>query len=343
MPLPYLNPDRTELLFETASQRIMFIDGAYGSMLQSYHLDEAGYRGERFKDFAHEVKGNNDLLILSQPKILQAVHQAYLDAGADFLETNTFNSTTISQADYHMEDLVNELNYEGARLARELADRKTLETPDKPRFVMGVLGPTNRTASISPDVNNPGFRAVSFDELASSYKQAALALIEGGSDVIMVETVFDTLNAKAALFALDQLYAEKGWRVPVMISGTITDKSGRTLSGQTAEAFAYSVLHSRPFSIGLNCALGAEDLRPYIEELGLAAPATLISTHPNAGLPNAFGGYDESPEDMARVLREFAQSGLINIVGGCCGTTPEHIRVIVESLGDIAPRQITLS
>lgn len=342
MALPYLDPTRAELLFESARQRILFIDGAYGSMLQSYHLDEAGYRGERFKDFAHEVKGNNDLLILSQPKILQAVHQAYLDAGADFLETNTFNSTTISQADYHMEDLVTELNYEGARLARELADRKTLETPHKPRFVMGVLGPTNRTASISPDVNNPGFRAVSFDELASSYKHAALALIEGGSDVIMVETVFDTLNAKAALFALDQLYAEKGWRVPVMISGTITDKSGRTLSGQTAEAFAYSVLHSRPFSIGLNCALGAEDLRPYIEELGLAAPATLISTHPNAGLPNAFGGYDESAEDMARVLREFAQSGLVNIVGGCCGTTPEHIRVIAHALGDIAPRQITL-
>ena len=340
MSLPYSNSARAELLFKAASQRIMFIDGAYGSMLQSYQLDEAGYRGERFKDFKHEVKGNNDLLILSQPKILQAVHQAYLDAGADFLETNTFNATTISQADYHMEDLVTELNFEGARLARELADRKTEQTPDKPRFVMGVLGPTNRTASISPDVNNPGFRAVSFDELASSYKQAALALIEGGSDVIMVETVFDTLNAKAALYALDQLYAEKGWRVPVMISGTITDKSGRTLSGQTAEAFAYSVLHSRPFSIGLNCALGAEDLRPYIEELGLAAPATLISTHPNAGLPNAFGGYDESPEDMARVLKEFAQSGLVNIVGGCCGTTPEHIRVIAESLAGIAPRVV---
>ncbi len=343
MPLPYFDPARAELLFKSASQRIMFIDGAYGSMLQSYQLDEAGYRGERFKDFSHEVKGNNDLLILSQPKILQAVHQAYLDAGADFLETNTFNATTISQADYHMEDLVTELNFEGARLARELADRKTEQTPEKPRFVMGVLGPTNRTASISPDVNNPGFRAVSFDELAVSYKQAALALIEGGSDVIMVETVFDTLNAKAALYALDQLYAEKGWRVPVMISGTITDKSGRTLSGQTAEAFAYSVLHSRPFSIGLNCALGAEDLRPYIEELGLAAPATLISTHPNAGLPNAFGGYDESAEDMARVLKEFAQSGLVNIVGGCCGTTPEHIRVIAESLAGIAPRLVEVA
>jgi 5-methyltetrahydrofolate--homocysteine methyltransferase len=338
--LPYFNPARSEQLLKAARERILIIDGAYGSMLQSYQLDESGYRGERFKDFAHEVKGNNDLLVLSQPKILQAVHQAYLDAGADFLETNTFNATTISQADYHMEHLVAELNYEGARLARELADRKSNDTPDKPRFVLGILGPTNRTASISPDVNNPGFRAITFDALAESYRQAAEALIDGGSDAIMIETVFDTLNAKAALFALDQLYRDRGWRVPVMISGTITDKSGRTLSGQTAEAFAYSVLHAKPFSLGLNCALGAQDLRPYIEELGVAAPDTLVSTHPNAGLPNAFGGYDETPQDMAQVIREFAESGLVNIVGGCCGTTPEHIRVIAESVRGLRPRAL---
>jgi 5-methyltetrahydrofolate--homocysteine methyltransferase len=338
--LPYLNPGRTAALYAQAAKRIMLIDGAYGSMLQSYDLDEAGYRGERFANFKHEVKGNNDLLVLSQPKIVGAVHQAYLDAGADFLETNTFNATSISQADYHMEDLVYELNVAGAKLARTLCDQKSNDTPDQPRFVLGILGPTNRTASISPDVNNPGFRAVNFDDLASSYRQAAEGLIEGGCDVLMMETVFDTLNAKAALFALDSLFADRGYRLPVMISGTITDKSGRTLSGQTAEAFAYSLLHARPMGIGLNCALGASDLRPYIEELSLAAPGTLISTHPNAGLPNAFGGYDESPEDMARVIAEFAQSGLVNIVGGCCGTTPKHIAAIAKAVAPFAPRPV---
>ncbi len=336
--LPYHQPARAELLIRQAQRRIMIIDGAYGSMLQSYGLDEAGYRGERFKDFAHEVKGNNDLLLLSQPEIVGAVHKAYLDAGADFLETNTFNATSISQADYHMEDLVYELNFEGARLARMLCDQKSNDTPDQPRFVMGVLGPTNRTASISPDVNNPGFRATSFDDLAISYRQAAEGLIAGGADVLMIETVFDTLNAKAALYAIDQLFAERGYRLPVMISGTITDKSGRTLSGQTAEAFAYSLLHAKPFGIGLNCALGASDLRPYIEEIATAAPDTLITTHPNAGLPNAFGGYDESPEDMAKVIGEFAESGLVNIVGGCCGTTPAHIHAIAEAVRHFAPR-----
>ena len=338
--LPYHDPRRAELLIRAADERIMLIDGAYGSMLQSYSLDEAGYRGARFADFAHEVKGNNDLLVLSQPKIVQAVHQAYLDAGADFLETNTFNSTSISQADYHMESLVHELNYEGARLARELADRKSNETPERPRFVLGILGPTNRTASISPDVNNPGFRAVSFDDLAHSYREAAIGLIEGGSDAIMIETVFDTLNAKAALYALERLFDDRGYRLPVLVSGTITDKSGRTLSGQTAEAFAYSLLHARPFALGLNCALGAEDLRPYIEEIGLAAPQTLVSTHPNAGLPNAFGGYDETPEDMARVIQEFAKSGLVNIVGGCCGSTPRHIAAIASAVRDLEPRRL---
>jgi 5-methyltetrahydrofolate--homocysteine methyltransferase len=336
--LPYRDPKRVELLLRSARERIMIIDGAYGSMLQSYQLDENGYRGERFRDFAHDVKGNNDLLVLTQPKIVGAVHQAYLDAGADFLETNTFNATTISQADYHMESLVAELNFEGARIARELADRKSNETPDRPRFVLGILGPTNRTASISPDVNNPGFRAVTFDDLAISYEQAALALIEGGADIIMIETVFDTLNAKAALYALERLFVRIGARMPVMISGTITDRSGRTLSGQTAEAFAYSVLHARPMAVGLNCALGAQDLRPYVEELGLAAPGALVSAHPNAGLPNAFGGYDESPEAMALVLREFAESGLLNIVGGCCGTTPAHIAAIAKAVHGVAPR-----
>lgn len=336
--LPFLNPQSTEALITAASERILIIDGAYGSMLQSYQLDEAGYRGERFADFAHEVKGNNDLLVLSQPKIVQAVHQAYLDAGADFLETNTFNATSISQADYQMESLVHELNYEGARLARVLCDRQNEKTPNKPRFVLGILGPTNRTASISPDVNNPGFRLVNFDDLAKSYREAAVGLIEGGSDVLMIETVFDTLNAKAALFALDQLFEERGYRLPVMISGTITDKSGRTLSGQTAEAFAYSLLHAKPMAIGLNCALGASDLRPYIEEISTAAPGALVSTHPNAGLPNAFGGYDESPEEMSSVIAEFARSGLVNIVGGCCGTTPRHIEAIARAVAPYAPR-----
>ncbi len=338
--LPYLNPERTAALYKAAAERILLIDGAYGSMLQSYHLDEAGYRGERFSDFAHDVKGNNDLLVLTQPKIVAAVHQAYLDAGADFLETNTFNATSISQADYHMEGLVHELNYEGARVARQLCDRKTDQNPDKPRFVLGILGPTNRTASISPDVNDPGYRLVTFDDLAISYREATLGLIEGGADVIMIETVFDTLNAKAALFALDQLFADKGFRMPVMISGTITDKSGRTLSGQTAEAFAYSLLHAKPMAIGLNCALGASDLRPYIEEIGLAAPRALVSTHPNAGLPNAFGGYDETPEDMAKVIGEFADSGLVNIVGGCCGSTPRHIEAIAKAVHGKAPRVV---
>ena len=340
MAVPYLDPKRVAQLEKAASERILIIDGAYGSMLQSYGLDEAGYRGDRFKDFAHEVKGNNDLLVLSQPKIVQAVHAAYLDAGADFLETNTFNATSISQADYSMQALVYELNYQGAKLARDLCDRKSNDTPDQPRFVLGILGPTNRTASISPDVNNPGFRAVSFDDLAQSYEEAAIGLMDGGADIIMIETVFDTLNAKAALFALDTLFQKRGARLPVMVSGTITDKSGRTLSGQTAEAFAYSLLHARPMCLGLNCALGAEDMRPYVEEIALAAPSTWVSAHPNAGLPNAFGGYDESPEQMATVLGEFADSGLLNVVGGCCGTTPRHIAAMADMMRGKAPRAL---
>lgn len=336
--LPWKDPAAVARLEKAARERILIIDGAYGSMLQSYQLDESGYRGERFSDWKHEVKGNNDLLVLTQPGIVQAVHQAYLDAGADFIETNTFNATAVSQADYHMESLVYDLNVEGARIAKALTLKKTDQNPDRPRFVIGVLGPTSKTLSISPDVNNPGFRAVSFDELVRNYTEAAGGLIDGGADVLMIETVFDTLNAKAALVALELLFAARGYRLPVQISGTITDRSGRTLSGQTATAFAYSLLHARPFSLGLNCALGAADLRPYVEEIALAAPATLVSTHPNAGLPNAFGGYDETPEDMARVLKEFAADGLVNLVGGCCGTTPRHIEAIARAVAHIVPR-----
>jgi 5-methyltetrahydrofolate--homocysteine methyltransferase len=339
--LPWKDPATVARLEKAARERIMIIDGAYGSMLQSYQLDESGYRGERFADWKHEVKGNNDLLVLTQPGIVQAVHQAYLDAGADFIETNTFNATSVSQADYHMESLVYDLNVEGARIAKALTLKKSDQTPDRPRFVIGVLGPTSKTLSISPDVNNPGFRAVSFDELVQNYTESARGLIDGGADLLMIETVFDTLNAKAALVALELLFVELGHRLPVQVSGTITDRSGRTLSGQTATAFAYSLLHARPFSLGLNCALGAADLRPYVEEIALAAPATLVSTHPNAGLPNAFGGYDETPEDMARVLKGFAADGLVNLVGGCCGSTPRHIEAIARAVAGIEPRRAT--
>ncbi|MFO1493062.1 MAG: methionine synthase [Lysobacterales bacterium] len=336
--LPYQHPAEAERLLLDAQRRILILDGAMGSMLQRYKLGESDYRGDRFAHFSHDLKGNNDLLVLTQPKIVQAVHQAYLDAGADLIETNSFNATRISQADYHLEEATYELNVAAARLVRELCDRKSDQTPDRPRYCVGVLGPTNRTASISPDVNNPGFRAISFDELAAAYREAAEGLIDGGAQILMVETIFDTLNAKAALYAIDQVYERRGYRLPVMISGTITDRSGRTLSGQTAEAFAYSVRHAHPFSIGLNCALGAADLRPHIEDLARSVEA-LISTHPNAGLPNAFGEYDETPTDMAGTLGEFARSGLINIVGGCCGTTPEHIRAIADAVAKLPPRE----
>ena len=349
--LPWLNPARAESLHAALAQRILIIDGAMGTMIQSYHLDEAGYRGERFShgydgrhqhvhDHTHNVcdlKGNNDLLLLTQPDIIRAVHTQYLEAGADLLETNTFNATSISQADYHLEHVVYELNKEGARLARECCDAIEAKTPDKPRFVIGVLGPTSRTASISPDVNDPGYRNVTFDELRATYREATRGLIDGGADVIMVETIFDTLNAKAALFAVEEVFDERGARLPVMISGTITDRSGRTLSGQTAEAFFYSMRHSRPLSIGLNCALGAKDLRPHVETLATLADC-YVSTHPNAGLPNAFGEYDETPEEMAATIREFAEAGFLNLVGGCCGTSPAHIKAIAEAVAGIVPR-----
>ena len=338
-------------------QRVLTLDGAMGTMIQRHDLQEADYRGTRFADgydafFAadghahgagcgcpgHDQKGNNDLLTLTRPDIIREIHAAYLDAGADMIETNTFNSTSVSMADYHLQHLVRELNVEAAKLARAACDEAEAKDPSKPRFVVGVLGPTSRTASLSPDVNRPGFRAITFDELADAYREAALGLIDGGADVLMVETIFDTLNAKAAVFAIGDAFEQTGARLPVMISGTITDASGRTLSGQTAEAFWYSLRHARPIAIGLNCALGAKDLRAHVDVLAQVAD-TYVSTHPNAGLPNAFGGYDETPEDMAGMLREFAESGLLNFVGGCCGTTPDHIRAISDAVRGLAPRQ----
>lgn len=308
-------------------------------MIQSYRLEEEDYRGKRFADWPSDVKGNNDLLILTRPDVIGAIEKEYLDAGADILETNTFNATQVSQADYGMEALVYELNVEGARLARQVADAKTLETPDKPRFVAGVLGPTSRTCSLSPDVNNPGYRNVTFDELVENYTEATKGLIEGGADMILIETIFDTLNAKAAIFAVQGVFDELGFELPIMISGTITDASGRTLSGQTTEAFWNSVRHAKPISVGLNCALGASELRPYLEELSNKAE-THVSAHPNAGLPNEFGEYDEAPAEMAKVVEEFAQSGFLNIVGGCCGTTPAHIKAIANAVAPYAPRPI---
>jgi 5-methyltetrahydrofolate--homocysteine methyltransferase len=320
-------------------QRVLLLDGAMGTMIQSYRLGEQDFRGRRFKDHPRDLQGNNDLLTLTRPDIIGAIHAAYLDAGADIIETNTFNSTAISQADYGTESLVYELNCEAARLARVAADRTTARTPDQPRFVAGILGPTNRTASISPDVNDPGFRNVSFDELRTTYAEAVRGLLDGGADLLMVETVFDTLNCKAALFAIEEQFESRGERVPVMISATITDLSGRTLSGQTPEAFWNSVRHVRPFSIGLNCALGAEQLRPYVEELSQLADC-YVSAHPNAGLPNAFGGYDETPEHMAGLIGDWAASGFLNIVGGCCGTTPAHIKALKEAVAKYPPRVV---
>ncbi|WP_296261418.1 MULTISPECIES: methionine synthase [unclassified Pseudomonas] len=330
---------RLQALHQALKKRILILDGGMGTMIQSYRLEEGDYRGKRFADWPSDVKGNNDLLVLTRPDVIGAIEKEYLDAGADILETNTFNATQVSQADYGMEALVYELNVEGARLARKVADAKTLETPDQPRFVAGVLGPTSRTCSLSPDVNNPGYRNVTFDELVQNYTEATKGLIEGGADLILIETIFDTLNAKAAIFAVQGVFDELGFELPIMISGTITDASGRTLSGQTTEAFWNSVRHAKPISVGLNCALGASDLRPYLEELSNKAD-TQVSAHPNAGLPNEFGEYDESPAEMAKVVEEFAQSGFLNIVGGCCGTTPAHIKAIANAVGKYPPRPI---
>ncbi|MFN0042490.1 MAG: methionine synthase [Alphaproteobacteria bacterium] len=327
---------RAALLVRAIEERILVLDGAMGTMIQRHKLDEDGFRGARFADWPRELKGNMDLLSLTKPEIISSIHDAYLDAGADIIETNTFNSTRISQADYGAEELVSELNLAAARLARASADSRA--TPERPRWVAGVLGPTNRTASISPDVNNPGLRNTTFDELAQAYGEAARALVEGGVDILLVETIFDTLNAKAALFAVEEAFDALGVRLPVFVSGTITDASGRTLSGQTAEAFWYSVRHVRPLVIGLNCALGAKDLRPHVDALSRVSEA-YVGCHPNAGLPNAFGGYDESPAYMAELLGEFARAGLLNVVGGCCGTTPDHIKAISEAVAGHAPRR----
>jgi 5-methyltetrahydrofolate--homocysteine methyltransferase len=328
---------RLAWLKQEAQKRILLLDGSWGVLIQTYKLQENDFRGERFGNHGHELKGNNDLLTLTRPDIIKDIGRQYLNAGVDFLETNTFTSTESSQADYGLEHLVGELNYEGARLCREVCDAAS--TADRPRLVAGVLGPTNRSAGISPDVNDPAFRNITFDDLRRTYKEAAIGLINGGSDVLMIETIFDTLNAKAAIFAIEEAYAELGVRLPIWISGTITDLSGRTLTGQTPEAFWHSVKHANPFAVGLNCALGAKELRPYIADLAHAAD-TLVSAHPNAGLPNEFGGYDDTPENMASLIGEFARSGLVNIVGGCCGTTPDHIARFGKAVKDVPPRQI---
>ncbi len=330
---------RLNALQQALQQRILILDGAMGTMIQRYKLEEADYRGDRFADFGQNLKGNNDLLSLTQPGIIRDIHSAYLDAGADIIETNTFNATAVSQADYGLQEIVYELNKAGAALARQAADAKTAATPETPRFVAGVLGPTSRTASISPDVNNPGYRNVDFATLVDNYCEATRGLVDGGADTILIETIFDTLNAKACVFAVEQFFLDQNVRLPIMISGTITDASGRTLSGQTTEAFWNSLAHAKPLSIGLNCALGAEALRPYVEELSGCAD-TFVSAHPNAGLPNEFGEYDETPEYMADIIEGFAKDGFINIVGGCCGTTPDHIRTIKTRVEKYAPRQI---
>jgi 5-methyltetrahydrofolate--homocysteine methyltransferase len=330
--------ERLGLLEPLLARRILLLDGAMGTMIQTYHLEEKDYRGDRFAEWSRELKGNSDLLSITQPKVIRAIHAAYLDAGADVIETNSFTSTASSQADYGLEDLVYELNHASAALARSVADEFELKDPESPRYVAGVLGPTNRTASISPDVNDPGFRNIEFDALVATYTEAARGLIEGGADLLLIETIFDTLNAKAAIFAVESAFDALGTRVPVMISGTITDASGRTLSGQTTEAFWNSVAHARPLSVGFNCALGPAALRQYVQELSRITPV-LVSTHPNAGLPNEFGQYDETPEKMAEVLREFAEHGLVNLVGGCCGTTPAHIRAFADAMRGLAPRR----
>jgi 5-methyltetrahydrofolate--homocysteine methyltransferase len=326
-------------LKQAARERILILDGAMGTMIQRYKLDEAGFRGTRFKDHPHDLKGNNDLLVLTQPEIISEIHNAYLEAGADIIETNTFNAQAISQSDYALEAVAHEINVVAASLARDAADAWTAKTPDKPRFVAGAIGPTNRTASISPDVNNPGFRNVSFDALADAYSTQARGLVEGGVDAILIETIFDTLNAKAAGFAVEQVFDEIGVELPIMLSDTITDLSGRNLSGQTPEAFWYSLKHLRPFSVGLNCSFGAEQLRPSVDEISHVAD-TLVSVYPNAGLPNEMGEYDETPKHMAGLLGEWARDGLINIVGGCCGTTPEHIRAIAAAVAKYPPRHV---
>ena len=334
-----IRPDATETLTAALRERILVMDGAMGTMIQRHGLSEEDFRGDRFADWDRDVRGNSDMLSLTQPDVIRSIHREYLEAGADLVETNTFSAQRISQADYGMEELAYEMNVASARLAREACDEVTARTPDRPRWVIGALGPTNTTASISPDVNDPGKRNITYDRLVEAYLEQANGLVDGGADLLLVETIFDTLNAKAAIFALETLFEERGRRWPVVISGTITDASGRTLSGQVTEAFWNSVRHARPLAIGLNCALGAAEMRPYVAELSRAAD-TFVSCYPNAGLPNEFGEYDEAPGQTAGVLEEFARSGLVNLLGGCCGTTPEHIAAIAEAAGSGSPREI---
>jgi len=339
------NPEKIILLSKSSiseilKSRILVLDGAMGTMIQRHKFSEEDYRGERFKDYSQPLQGNNDLLSITQPEAILDIHRKYFEAGADIAETNTFSSTSIAMADYAMEDLVYELNFESAKLARQAADEFTAKNPNKPRFVAGSMGPTNRTASMSPDVNDPGYRAVHFDELKKAYLEQINGLIDGGADLLLVETVFDTLNAKAALFAIEEYKEENSIDIPIMVSGTITDASGRTLSGQTAEAFFISISHIPVLSVGFNCALGADQLRPYVQRIGSIATEQFVSAHPNAGLPNEFGQYDQSPEEMGELIKPFLDEGLVNIIGGCCGTTPNHIKVIADLAAQSKPRKL---
>ncbi|HFC92385.1 MAG TPA: methionine synthase, partial [Leucothrix mucor] len=329
--------NKTKQLKDLLKQRILILDGAMGTMIQRRKLQEDDYRGERFADYHMPIKGNNDLLAITAPDIIREIHEDYLEAGADIIETNTFNATRVSMSDYEMEGIAYELNVAGAKVAREAADKYS--TPDKPRFVAGVLGPTSKTCSMSPDVNDPGFRAITFDDLVEDYSASTRGLIEGGADIILIETIFDTLNAKAAIFAVKTVFEEDTIELPIMISGTITDASGRTLSGQTTEAFYNALIHAEPISIGLNCALGPDMLRQYVQELSRISK-THVSAHPNAGLPNEFGEYDLEPPEMAAHIQEWADSGYLNIVGGCCGSSPEHIKAITDAMQGVTPREL---
>jgi 5-methyltetrahydrofolate--homocysteine methyltransferase len=338
MPSSLPNHESDALLRELFARRIALLDGAMGTMIQRHPLTEADFRGERFKDHGHDLKGNNDLLSITRPDVIKGIHRAYFEAGSDIVETNTFSTTTVSQADYGLEDAVREINLAGAKVAREAADEFMAANPGRRVFVAGSVGPTNRTASMSPDVNNPGYRAVTFDGLVVSYAEQVEALLDGGVDLLLLETVFDTLNLKAAIFACEEVFEKRGMRWPIILSVTITDASGRTLSGQTVEAFWNSVRHSKPLAVGINCALGAAEMRPYIEELSRIADC-YISCYPNAGLPNAFGGYDQNAEEMAALVGDFAAQGWINLLGGCCGSTPEHIAAIAATVRPLPPRK----
>ena len=326
-------------IWQELEKRILVLDGAMGTMLQQYKFTEEDFRGERFKDFHIPLQGNNDLLSITQPKAIKEIHTKYLEAGADIIETNTFSGTSIAMADYELEDIVYELNYQSAKIAKEAAKEFTLKTPEQPRFVAGSIGPTNKTASMSPNVNDPAFRAVTFDELKTAYKEQVEALVDGGVDLLLVETIFDTLNAKAALFAIEEVKEERNLDIPIMVSGTITDASGRTLSGQTVEAFLISISHIPLLSVGFNCALGADQLKPYVQRLS-SKTSYFTSAHPNAGLPNAFGEYDQTPSEMQSLIKEYLDDNIVNIIGGCCGTMPEHIKLIAEVAKEYKPRSV---